>query len=593
MTANFVSTVLSSQRFKGSPFATHRLDSWKEIARYFGRGVRTVQLWEKREGLPIHRHFHRQLGSIFAFCSELDAWRDRASGKIRDPQAEAAGPSKTSKATRHHITIRVQPLHKKSICEHHALCDAIVAKTIVALEQLNPEQLSVEPTQLPLEVDSQGFAQCVSEQSAADYILKWDVQDDGGSLSATAELMLVETEAVVWSHIYRCHPRKLHEMPSYLADQIVKCIWLTVISSPASRPVTRRREKPGARAAYLKGRYFWNQRSEDGLRKAIHYFEAAVQEDPQFALPYSGIADSLTLLSFYEIVPPSEAMPAASRAALRAIELDPDLAEAHASRADILFHFERDWQGADLEYRRAIQCNPRYALGYQWYANLLAAKGQHEAAHVAIMHALEINPVSLITLVWAGVTSHLAHHFDEAIRHYQSALELDPDFIWTHMYLAQALEQKGRLKEAVREFETAIKLAGGSNSVLAMKAHTHAVAGDKASARHILSRLKSATNHKCMPSYDIAATYAALGEPRQMGMWLNRACIERNMKVFSLIQDPRFDSLRHRSEFKEVVDHVGLAHTIQSHSGSYNAHAGKSFDRSQAVTNNQTLRQAK
>ena len=198
------------------------------------------------------------------------------------------------------------------------------------------------------------------------------------------------------------------------------------------------------------------------------------------------------------------------------------------------------------------------------------------------MHALEINPVSLITLVWAGVTSHLAHHFDEAIRHYQSALELDPDFIWTHMYLAQALEQKGRLKEAVREFETAIKLAGGSNCVLAMKAHTHAVAGDKASARHILSRLKSATNHKCMPSYDIAATYAALGEPRQMGMWLNRACNERNMKVFSLIQDPRFDSLRHRSEFKEVVDRVGLAQTIQFHSRSYNAHSGKSFDRSQA-----------
>ncbi len=109
-------------------------------------------------------------------------------------------------------------------------------------------------------------------------------------------------------------------------------------------------------------------------------------------------------------------------------------------------HFDRDWQGADHEYRRSIQCNPDYALGYHWYANLLAAKGQHEAAHIAIMHALEIDPVSIITLVWAGVTSHLAHQYDEAIRHYQSALELDPHFIWAHMYMAQALEQKGNFR---------------------------------------------------------------------------------------------------------------------------------------------------
>ena len=294
------------------------------------------------------------------------------------------------------------------------------------------------------------------------------------------------------------------------------------------------------------------------MRKAIHCFEAAIQQDPHFALPYSGVADSLTLLSFYEIVPPSQAMPAARRAALKAIELDPEVAEAHASLADIQFHFDRDWQSADLEYRRAIECNPGYALSYHWYANLLAAKGQHEAAHIAIMHALEIDPVSLITLVWAGVTSHLAHRFDDAIKHYKSALELDPYFVWTHMYLAQALEQKGDYKAAVREFENTIKLAGGSNCVLAMKAHTHAKAGDKTSARQILHGLKSSANRKCMPSYDIAATHAALGESKQMGFWLNRACNERNMKVFTLMHDPRFDSLRHHSDFKEVVDQVGL-----------------------------------
>jgi len=214
-------------------------------------------------------------------------------------------------------------------------------------------------------------------------------------------------------------------------------------------------------------------------------------------------------------------MPAARKAALKAIELGPHLAEAHASLADIRFHFDRDWEGADLEYRRAIQCDPGYALSYHWYANLLAAKGHHEAAEIAILRALEIDPVCQITLVWAGVTAHLARRFDEAVQYYQNALELDPSFVWAHMYLAQALEQKGDYKGAVREFENTIKLAGASQSALAMKAHAHALAGDTSSARQILRGLKSSAPHACIPSYDIAATHAALGETKQMGFWLN------------------------------------------------------------------------
>lgn len=551
-------TELSSQQSIGLSLTADRLDSWKEIASYFGREVRTVQLWEKREGLPIHRHFHKQLGSVFAFRSELDAWRSQASAGSRVPQAEVvAAPFNTSKPIQGHKILRVQPLHEKTMSRHQSFCDAMVAKTVQALEQVNPGQLIIDFPQPVLRANSHNL-HCISEGCACDYVLNWDVQDDGGSLRLNAELMSSENESVVWSRLFICQLSDLDEMCDYWADRIVQCVWLTIISSPASRLADKRREKPGAREAYLRGRYFWNQRSGESLRKALQCFEAAVQENPDSALAYSGIADSLTLLSFYEIVPPSEAMPAARRAALRAIELDPDLAEAHASLADILFHFERDWQGADCEYRRAIQCNPGYALGYHWYANLLAAKGLHEAAHIAIMHALEIDPVSPIALVWAGVTCHLAHRFDEAIEQYKKALDLDPNFIWTHMYLAQALEQTGHFEEAIREFETTIKLAGGSNCVLAMEAHAYAIAGDKTSARQILSRLKSSANRRCMPSYDIAATYAALGESGQMAVWLNRACDERNMKIFTLIQDPRFDRLRDRPEFKKVVDHVGL-----------------------------------
>jgi tetratricopeptide (TPR) repeat protein len=153
----------------------------------------------------------------------------------------------------------------------------------------------------------------------------------------------------------------------------------------------------------------------------------------------------------------------------------------------------------------------------------------------------------------------LAHEFDEAIKHYQSALELDPHFIWAHMYRAQALEQKGNFTEALKEFETTDRLAGGSNCVKAMEAHTHAIAGDRSSARDILAEIQDASRDDCMPSYDIAAAYAALGESHKMVAWLHRACDERNMKLFTLTQDPRFDSFRGRGEFKEIVGQVGLA----------------------------------
>lgn len=533
--------------------ASDRLDSWKEISTYLRREVRTVQLWEKKEGLPVHRHFHRQLGSVYAFRSEIDRWRREVS-RHRSSLNEAES-SKAS--TGEHVIIRLLPLNNlHGDVAWDELCNMVTAKTAVELERLNPERLAVLTQQ---STSAEDPASTTVSELEAGYALRWTAEQDGAALKISAELVCTRTKKVEWSHIYRTNRKDWATAPQQIAQQISQCLWLKMVYRPRCIAPERRKQEMKAREAYLKGRYFWEQRSEEGLRKAVQLFKTAIQEDPGFALPYSGLADSLTLLSFYEILPSSQIMPAARRAALRAVELNPDLAEAHASLADVMLHFDRDWQGAEHEYRRTIQCNPSYALGYHWYSNLLAARGQHDAAHIAIMNALEIDPVSIITLVWAGVTSYLARQFDEAIRHYCSALELAPDFVWAHMYLAQALEQKGELKGALKEFETAIRLARGNHCVMAMKAHTHALAGDNISAREMLRDLKSETSQGCLPSYDIAATYAALGEPNRMIAWLNRACQERNMKLFTLPQDPRFDSFRRRDDFKQVVAQIGLA----------------------------------
>jgi tetratricopeptide (TPR) repeat protein len=432
MINNFTPKTSNTQPSEELWAGTDHLDSWKEIASYLRREIRTVQLWEKKEGLPVHRHFHKQLGSVYALRSELERWKLQVSRKTEVQQPETAAlpdktPDKTEDKSENRITICVPPLTNNTVgSDRRQLCDAIVAMTIMALEQLNPGQLQIISSNIQAPSESVLAASTTADGGSSYYLLQWSIQNDDDGLRVDAALLLADTRLVVWKHSYNSLANELDPMPGYVAEQIAQCLWLKVFSSPTPVPAAIRREKTGARAAYLRGRYFWNQRNKEGLRKAIHCFESAIVADPQFALSYSGLADSLTLLSFYEIVSPSEAMPSARRAALKAIELDPNLAEAHASLADVFLHFDRDWQAADREYRRSIECNPDYALGYHWYANLLTARGQHEAAHIAIMQALEIDPVSVIIQVWAGVTAHLAHQFDEAVRHYRSALELDP-----------------------------------------------------------------------------------------------------------------------------------------------------------------------
>lgn len=535
---------------------SERLDSWKEIANYLRREVRTVQLWEKREGLPVHRHFHKRLGSVYALRSEIDNWKRQASRRSGDIAAIPIEPASDGQSR---ITIYVLPLTNDTVkTDRRRTCEEIALKTIAALQDSNPGKLHVLSSKLPPNGNHGELAARISDEKV-DYILRWSVQDEGEALRLNVALLFAGSYLIAWSHTYRCLPKDYRELSTHAAEQIVQCLWLKLFSSSSAVPAARYNERPEPREAYLRGRYFWNQRSEAGLRKAIHCFETAIQEDPEFALPYSGLADSLTLLSFYEIELPSSVMPAARRAAKRAMDLDPNLAEAHASLADIHLHFDRDWQAADREYRRSIECNPDYALGYHWYANLLSARGQHDAAQMAIMHALEINPVSIITKVWAGVTSHLARQYDDAIQHYHSALELEPNFVWAHMYLAQSLEQKGRYQEALDEFETVLQLTGGNNCVMAMKAHAYALAGETNTARMMLEELQAAPSDTCMPTYDMAATYAALGEGREVIHWLRRACEEHNMKLFTLTQDPRFDSIRSRLEFKGLIEEMGVS----------------------------------
>ena len=289
---------------------TDHLDSWKEIASYLRREIRTVQLWEKNEGLPVHRHFHKQMGSVYALRSELERWKLQVSRKKAGEETEPGAAS--GKAEIRMITIYVPNLASNTATsERRHLYDAITAMTIAALEQLNPGHLQIVSSQelLPTEAGT-STAQSLDHE-ATRYRLHWGIEDDSNGLRLDASLLLDDTRVVVWSYSYHGRANEIGDMPGYVAEEIARCLWLKVFSSPVRSPAVARCEDTGARAAYLRGRFFWNQRNEEGLRKAMECFESAIAADPRFALSYSGLADSLTLLSFYEIVSPSEAMPSA------------------------------------------------------------------------------------------------------------------------------------------------------------------------------------------------------------------------------------------------------------------------------------------
>jgi tetratricopeptide (TPR) repeat protein len=443
-----------------------RLNSWKEVARYLRRDIRTVQIWENQEGLPIHRHFHRRQSSIFAFRCEIDAWYQQRTGapvadQIAKPETAAPSPFR----------------YRLAVAEDSAIGDDFggIARYL--------DHSTVE-----LLTDY--------EAAHADFILRRKAV----SAKFCIELYSNKRQIAIWSRVVDLDHAQRVDEPARLAQEIHESLWLHSASSIRFAIRSVYAPKPAAREAYVKGRYLWNKRTEEDLRKALISFRTAIWHDPEFALAHTGLADTLTLLCFYQIVSSSEAMPHARIAALRALTLDPNSAEAHASLANINFHFDRKWEAAGQGYRRAIECNPGYALGYHWYANLLAATGQHDSAHFAIMRAVEIDPTSLITQIWAGFTSYLAGRFDEAIRRYRSALELDKDFPWTHMYMAQALEEKGDYKEALECFDTAAHLAGGNNCILAMKAHAHAASGNREAALAVLAQLQRAPFGACMPS---------------------------------------------------------------------------------------------
>ena len=313
-----------------------------------------------------------------------------------------------------------------------------------------------------------------------------------------------------------------------------------------------------AYSLYLKGRYHWIKRNEASIRKGIGFFEQAIEKDPGYARAHVGLADSYNMFGFYDLRPPREAFPRAHAAAQRALELDPTLGEAHAAEAYATLYYDWDWARAEAGFQRAIELSPRYATAYQYYGNLLASRGRIDDAVAMMARGAEIDPLSPLFLAAVGIAHYFARRYDEAVRHYRAALELDDGFLIAHWWSSMAFAELGRLGESRDSAERAVTISQRNPTMLAALARAHALAGRAAEARQVIAEIEGIEKRRFISSFELAHAHTALGDRDAALARLEQALAEREHSMAFLSVDPRLDPLIGDARFIALLGRAGV-----------------------------------
>jgi TolB-like protein/DNA-binding winged helix-turn-helix (wHTH) protein/Tfp pilus assembly protein PilF len=395
----------------------------------------------------------------------------------------------------------------------------------------------------------------IARELHVDAVVEGAVERSGERVRITAQLIEATTDKHLWADSYEEDVRDTLALQTKVAGAIAERIRLQL--SPREQALLKSPQvvNPQAYEAYLKGRYFWNKRTPDGLKAALAYFSQAVETDPGYAQAYAGLADAYDLLGDWEygVMSPKEAYPKAKAAALKALQLDHTLGEAHTSLAFSYDVFDWDWNSAGKEYEQAIALNPGYATAHQWYAWHLGEMGRNDDAIAEMRKAEDLDPLSLIISADMAEILLVTHRNNQAIAQSRATIAMDANFAIGHLELGQAYVQEHKYADAIAEFKRAIELSGGSTSCTSNLAFAYAASGEKSEALHLVDDLKRRVGQN---SPEIALVYVALGDRNQAMNWLERASGERFNP--SILLRPAFDSLRADPHFQELVHRIGL-----------------------------------
>jgi TolB-like protein/DNA-binding winged helix-turn-helix (wHTH) protein/Tfp pilus assembly protein PilF len=399
----------------------------------------------------------------------------------------------------------------------------------------------------------------IARELNVDAVVEGTVLRSGSRVRITAQLIRASVDKHLWAQSYEVELRDILALQKDVARSIAGQIRIKLNPNERTGSNHPKAVNPEAYEAYLKGRYFWNKRTGEGLKKAVGYFNQAIEHDPNYARAYTGLADSYALMGDwqYGILAPGEAYPKAKAAAAKAIELDNTLGEAHISLAWFLDGFDWDWESGGREFTQGIELSPGYATGHHWYGWHLAALGRHGEAVAELEKAESLDPLSLIIGADLAEELLIAHRYDEAIYQCRQTINLDPSFALTHYVLGNVFVQQHLYKEGIVELKKAIEASPGSTAFTANLAYAYAVSGKRDEAVRILSDLKNLSHSGFSNAPEIALVYVGLDDKDQAMAWLEKAYAERFNP--GVLMRPCFDPLRSDPRFQDLLRRIGLS----------------------------------
>ncbi len=388
-------------------------------------------------------------------------------------------------------------------------------------------------------------------------LIEGSVRKSNNKVRIAVQLVDTESQEQLWSEKYDRDLQDIFSVQSDIAQRVAQSLEVKLKASESVMIEKKQTQNPEAYTLYLRGRYHWSSRSEEGVNRAMKYFEEAIGRDPRYALAYVGLADCYSILGFYGYRRPAVVYPRARELAEKGLQLDDSLAEAHASLGETLMQYYLDWNGAGMELQRAVDLNPSYATARMWKATHHVALGKMNESLAEIRKAKELDPLSMIILTDAGKDLYLARQNDAAIEQYKDSLRVDPNFAIAHKGLAEVYVQKSMYDEALNEIGIAISLSKRSVFILDDLGYIYASSGKKEEAMKVLDDLSKLASEEYVPAYGRAVIYSSLGDKDKAIEWLERAYEERSFWVYFKV-DPIFDSLRNDERFNALLQKIGL-----------------------------------
>ena len=441
--------------------------------------------------------------------------------------------------------------------EHEYLSDGIAGSLINILATVPKLRVMAQSTVFRYKgrgIDPQAVGRDLNVRA----VLTGRMMQSGGSLRIGVELVDVATGTQLWGAQYDRKPGDIFAIQDEISNEISGKLRLQLTRAEKKRLTRRHTDDAEAYRLYLKGRHHWSRWTEEGFYKAIEYFQQAVVRDPSYALAYTGLADSYVLLGWNSYLPPNDAFPKGKVAAMTALQLEPDLGEAHTPLAAVLWLYDWKWQEAQTEFKRSLELNPTYPTANHWHAEYVMTMGRQLEAIAKMKNSQELDPLSLIISVAIGWASYMARQYDEAIEQLLRTVELDPNYPVTYWILGLLYRKTGRYELAITEGEKGVNLSGGSPLMRAALAHSYGESGKTREALHLLDDLTKLAKRKYVAPYFFAGIYIGLGEYDRAIEYLEKSYEERSHWLIYLHLDPSMDGLRDNSRFQDLLTRVGL-----------------------------------